>query len=145
MANYATDADLEKVYPLIVDQSGVSSWADVHTEAAALIDRDLDVKWYRQEATARGDDWQGTRFDNANIATGTCTRLGVYKAIELAAGYLTNSPDDNWERIRDYYHGRYLDELDAMLSRGIDYDWDEDSSIEDTERLLRAPRTLVRG
>ena len=143
--NYATDADVEKVSPLVVGESGISAWGDVHIEAASIIDRDLKARWYRGDALLLGYDPAEYPFDRQYLDLDSAVRLGVYKAIELACAYLTHVSEDYWEITRDYYRDRYYEELEAFIAGGVPYDWDHDGSITSDETPGPAVKSLVRA
>ena len=150
MAAFSDDDDLRAECPDLFT-AGVASFDDQHTEAGKLIDRALELAWFRKEAQSRGVDWRDsdTDYDRDNLlsAETQLTRLAVYKVAELAARRLTGyHPDgDKWQTIREYYAKMYEAEFAAVVAFGLDYDWDESAAIDDDERFGQFPAELVRG
>lgn len=145
---YATDADLAK-FRQDINDLGVSAWTNQHAEATRIIDRALEVGWYRSAATERGIDWQQTQYNSALLLSSATQLnvLGVYCALMLAYDYLMTSTDTDgpWHALGEFYATKFQDELKAILSSGLDYDWDSSGSIEASEYAeQRMPRTLVR-
>ena len=146
---YATDADLAKYQHRILallTQVNKTDWADQHTEAKELIDRDLQVRWYQDKALSLGIT---DAFDPARLLVQTeLNRLGVYKALELI--YLFLMQDHGNEAFKDQmkeFKSRYETEFEFVISSGLSYDWDgsgavsqaeKDSSSEFVGRRLRA-------
>lgn len=158
---YATDADLLILRPDILSY-GPTEWADMHAKAAEIITRDLDVNWYRGSATERGVAWKAyplpplnqRTFDYAVYpfdaelllnAESQLKSLGCFKALELIFASLTKGTDDTFASLRDHYAASYKAELPAVCAAGIDYDWNQNGAIDDTDKAqAAAPRRLVR-
>jgi hypothetical protein len=154
---YAEDADLLLIRPDILSL-GEASWDEMHTEAFAVINRAIDVMWYRSAAAERGLSWYASSsalvdlsaypFDPALLlsAATQLKRLGCFKAFELIYAALTKGTEDVFANLRDYYAGQYEAELKAVAASGLDYDWDEGGTLADSEKSEPAqPRRLVRG
>lgn len=144
---YCTDQDLVDVRSNILN-FGVNSWKDQRDEAMAIIDRALEVGWYRREAEHLGVDWRSHTMDRTLFlnADAQLKRLACYKALELAFRYLMKeSPEpDSFERMKDLYKGEYNEELRAVLSAGLDYDWDGSGALAASEKARPARRRLKR-
>jgi len=145
MANYSTDADLQEIRSGI-DQYG-SDWTDYHTEAKAAIDRVLEVQWYRPAAAERGIDWESTLFDADNLDADQLKNLSAYKTLELVYRFLmkdTQEPD-GFKAQMLFFRGEYDRELETLLTLGINYDWDEDGSIDSSETFSPLRRRIRRA
>lgn len=145
MANYSTDADLIVIRPKIA-QMGISDLSPYHTEAKNRIDRILEQRWYRPEATNRGILYEETPFDSDLLRTAQVKYLSCYKALELIyEALMKDSPEpDGFEKKMLYYKGKFDDELQSLLSTGIDYDWDDDDVFAEDERISTVYRRLRR-
>ncbi len=145
---YSVDADLEKIKSNIL-QLGVASWSDQQTEAEAIIDRTLENRWYKIVADDYNINYRETLFDKTLLlnADAQLTRLSCYKTFELAYLYLQKdtADSDGFERQRKVFAGLYEEELENVLSLGLDYDWDGSGDITYGEKLTRTRRTLQRG
>ena len=143
---YCSEDDLVKIRPDIMDL-GVSDWSDQIEEAGSIIDRAIDVGWYRAIAENNYIDWRTTPFDRElllNLDT-QLKRLGSYKTLELAFLFLKKySSEDAFEEERKVFRTMYQDELNEVLTSGFDYDWDEDDEIDVGENVIPQVRRLVR-
>lgn len=144
---YATDADVAAVNSDVFN-AGIEDLTAFHTEATRVIDRILDQNWYRDQCGEYGVDWREDAFD-ADLMLNASTQLkyaAVYKFIALAAERLDNYADEGgkWERLRDHFEQRFQDEIAMVISGGIDYDWDQDGSVEIAEKGYPIPSRLAR-
>lgn len=149
MTAYCTEAELADVQANILDPlvSGEDYSAQL-AEATRQIDRDLDLRWYRQAAAELEIDHRETPFDRDLLlsAATQLKRLGQLKGLQLVCGYLKSAVTDSaWRELEVLYAQQYAEELEQVLAAGLDYDWDENATIADEERATRAmPRRLVR-
>ena len=145
MADYCSESDLVKIRPSILDL-GVTDWSDVITEAGEIIDRAIEVRWYRRIAEENQVNWRTTRFDRDLLksADTQLKRLGCYKTLEGAFMYLMkHRADDAFEKERKMFSELYKEELREVLLSGLDYDWDDDE-LDSDEILVPRVRRLVR-
>ncbi|RLC88909.1 MAG: hypothetical protein DRJ03_01320 [Chloroflexi bacterium] len=145
MANYSTDPDLVKIRPNILEL-GVASWNTQHTEAKAQIDRILESRWYNEVAAEHSINFRSTPFDADKCDAAQLVRVACYKTLELAYLFLMkDSPEpDGYEREMKLFGKMYKEELNLILSLGVNYDWDDSDTIEDDERLLPRYRRTQR-
>jgi hypothetical protein len=135
---YSTDADLLNVRSTIMSL-GVDDWSDFHDTAKTKIDQDLEVKWYRNAAPSAGYDWRFTPFD-ATLLTNAATQLldlSCYKTLFLIYRYLaqdTTMEQDAYGQQRAYWEHEYDLELERVIERGLDYDWDSSAAIDTWEK-----------
>jgi len=145
MANYSTDLNLVEIRPNIM-RLGTDSWSAMHTEAKSIIDRILEVRWYQDEAAEYGVNPAEVPYDADLLSTTQVKRLSCYKALELIYEYLMkDTPEpDGFHRQMLHFRERFETELQTLLSYGIDYDWDDDGTIDESERMKTQRRTLKR-
>lgn len=137
---YSTDEDLKKHQANILTL-GQESWDDYHLESFALINRDLDVSWYRQA----NDAWTTTPFDPDLLLTPSqFTRLSCFKVLELAFAFLSSDSEDKFVKLSNQFNAKYADELEMVMKSGIDYDMDESGVIESGEVKQITSVSLVR-
>lgn len=143
---YSDDDDLIAIRPNIL-QLGISGWDDKHEEAFGIINRTIIARWYKEVVAEHGVDWRVTEFDPDKVETGFLTRLSSYKTLELAYTFLMKDSmePDPFERQSDYFRKRYKEELDSVLSLGINYDWDDDDVISSSEKYQPRIRRLLRA
>jgi hypothetical protein len=145
MANYASDLDLVKIRPNILNL-GVKNWDDQHAEATRQINRVLEKRWYYERAADHGIDPTTTPFDQTKVDGEQVKNLACYKALELVYLYLMKdapSPD-GFEREYKIFRDLYKEELSDLVTIGINYDWDEDDLFTGAERLQPRIRRLQR-
>lgn len=146
MSYYSSHNDLRK-YWAGIDQCGIDDLDDIQAEAYRLVNRDIELGWYRAQCDALDIDYTETRFAASSLEDTTpCKALECFKLLELLAAALTLHPGtaesrDTWQEMRDHYHARYDDELAKVLSLGLQYDWDTTTTDDITPAQ---PRRLTR-
>jgi len=143
---YSTDDDLLTIRPNILD-FGVRDWEEKHVKAFNTINRVLIARWYKEVADEHGiDNWRETPFDPEKVDADQIKELSCYKTLELIYMHLMkDSPQaDGFERQRGVYRDLYNEELRTLLATGLNYDWDDDDVIGDTEKYIVRQRRLVR-
>ena len=128
---------------------GVSDFTTQMEEAEAIVNRALDSKWYRSNAENFGLDWRETPFDTAlmlEVSIEQVKRSCVYKSLQLIYLLLAKeSPEpDGFERNSSTFKKLYAEEITEVLTAGIDYDWDQDDEISDSESKIPEIRRLYR-
>lgn len=146
MAEYCTEDDLVLIRPDVMGL-GVRDWSDQITEAGLVIDRIIEVEWYRPIAEENAIDWRVTPFDRDLLlsADDQLTRLGCYKTLELIFLYLMkHNLEDVYDKERLLFRSMYTEELEDVMKAGLDYDWDESGAITSDESIVPIVRRLVR-
>ncbi len=146
MANYSTDLDLVDIRPNIL-QLGISDWTTKHTEAKRQIDRLVESRWYQSEAAEYGVNPESVPYDSDLLSATQVKRLSCFKTLELIyESLMKDTPEeDGFSRQMKHFHERFNDELQTLLSLGIEYDWDDDGTIEESERLKSQRRVQRRS
>ena len=145
MANYSTDADLIVIRPQILSY-GVTDWTDHHDRAKVIIDRILEQRWYRPEATDRGLLYEDTPYDADLLDADQVKYLSCYKTLELIfAALMKPGPEpDGFERQMLFFRDEFDKELQSILTLGVNYDWDDDGEYAEDERIISIRRRLKR-
>jgi len=145
---YSTDTDLENIRSSIMSL-GVDDWSDFHDLAETAINDDISIKWYRQASLNQGYDWRSTAFD-ATLLLSASTQLldlSCYKTLFLIYRYLaqdTTFERDAYGQQRDYWEAQYDKELQRVLQKGLDYDWDSSGAIDDAEKANERPARRIK-
>ena len=145
MTEYCEEADLIKIRPTILDL-GVGDWSDQIAEAGIIIDRTIEVNWYRRIASENNIDWRVTIFDRDQLinASTQLKRAACYKTLELAFLYLMkHRMNDAFQKEREVFAALYKEEIHEVLLAGLDYDWNDDGLSFD-ETGISQVRRLVR-
>jgi hypothetical protein len=155
MPNYATNADLQKLLPDILDH-GVADFTDQLTLATADVLELIKVDWFREAA----NDYygytagykRGTYFptlDEAYLDTSNLVNLTCYRALaRYIFPMLTKDADfdaqDAYAIKMDRYQAYFEDEWKVVQRMPL-YDFDKDSAFEDVERHDQRGRRVVRA
>ena len=145
MANYSSDQDLLKIRPGILQYG--DDWEDQHNEAKTIIDRELEARWWRENAANWGIDPTETQFDSDLVDTTYLVRLSCYKVLELiyTTLMLDTAQPDGFKDQRAIFADLYKEELARILATGLGYDWDSSGAVEPDERLQPRYRRLRRA
>lgn len=135
---FSTDADLVDLVPDIL-QLGITAFTDEHAKAQADIERELRIKWWPRKGIAG-------EMDDSKLTDSQFTRCASYLVLwRYALPQLTNWVDgDRFTSMIDFYKSRYGEELQDILSDGVEYDADGDSVIQDDEKNAFSPNRLTR-
>ena len=144
---YCISADLAEYRPNI-HNLGVLDWTATIAKAEAQINRAIEKQWYRPECVAKNLDYRSTPFDPVLFLT-AATQLkeaSIYLSLKLAYMYLMkdSAEADAFERQMKLFDDLYKEELQEVLSSGLDYDWDDDGEIAASEKLAPKVRRLRR-
>jgi hypothetical protein len=146
-APYCTEQDLLEERPQIMNY-GVATWDDKIVRACEILDRDLDVNWYRGAAENLGVDWRQYPFDPTLLFnSSTVQQLAVFKTLELCYRHLAKDapPDqDAFTPQSRNYRKLYSEELKDACAAGLDYDWDGSGGLTYEETGHVAQRRLTR-
>lgn len=145
MTEYCEESDLISIRPSILSL-GVDDWSTQIEEAGNILDRAIEVGWYRRIAEENGLDWRTVRFDRDLLKSSDTQlkRVACYKTLELCFMFLMkHMVDDAFEKERKMFSTLYKDELQEVLLAGLDYDWDDDD-LDSDEILVPRVRRLIR-
>lgn len=151
---YCEDADLVKIRPNILGL-GVKGWTEQRQEAFTLMNRRFIKDWYKGQVIAHNTDipdwqasetWREQPFEPDNVDEDQVKRAAVYKALELAYLHLMKDTveRDGYSRQHELFRGLYNDEMNELMAIGLNYDWDEDGTIQDDEKYYPTQRRLKR-
>ena len=135
---FSTDSDLTALLPDILSL-GISSFTDEHARAQADIEREIRNKW-----------WSKTGFsgelDTTLLTDSQWTRAASYLVLwRYALPQLTNWVDgDRFQNMISFYRARYEEEMDEVFRDGIEYDVDEDGTVQNDEKQPRYSGRLFR-
>lgn len=158
MDTFTTNDDLKTLRPSILDM-GIDDFAEAHSEAFRIIDRELRL-WHLQSAITRMTDSGSTTnsleeaartafpYDNDYFLEWEAEIKPAAIRLALSFAYLALSKDlpmeeDGLAYQANYFRGDYDKEWALAVRSGFSYDWDASGTIESTEVQI-SYRSLVR-
>lgn len=127
---FSVDADLTAIQPDILTL-GITSFAGEHAKAEADIKREIRNRWWIR--TGRGDE-----MDPLLLVDAQWNRANSYLVLwKYALPQLSNwVGDDRFLNMINFYRDLYNQEFEAVLNDGVQYDFDQDGTIQDSEQDL---------
>lgn len=136
---FATISDVKEFEPNI-DEYGIQTFTEQLSKAQADVERYLRVHWWPSQQVGRFDiSIIGTNAEmNAELLTESqLTRATVYCALGYYIFPLLSKfePDlDVFQMKMDYYKKMYAEEIQMVISDGVEYDIDSSGDITDAEK-----------
>lgn len=139
---YSTDDDLYQYdTALQARNSQGGGWYRARQVAEEKLLHDLELGWYRHAAAGCGVDWRATPMDPNRLEGGQLKYLSILGT--LAHIYQSDAkPGDVLEERAKMHRASYAHELKALMTAGVDYDWNGVSGIETHEKAVPAHRFL---
>ena len=125
---FSSDSDLTAIIPDILS-FGISSFSAEHALAQAEIERELRAKWYPKLQLSVEMD--------ANLLTASqWTKTSAYLVLwKHALPKLTNWVDgDRFQNMITFYKTRYEEELASVIRDGVEYDFNDDNTVSESEK-----------
>lgn len=117
-----------------------------HDEAKDDIDKIIEVKWFKPRVRERfGKDIElldGNLDFDASLMLNSSTQLKKASAFRVLGHYVcpklskATRNADSWERRADEFSKKFDEEIERVLSVGIDYDWDRSGQVDDDENRI---------
>jgi hypothetical protein len=135
---FSTDSDLTAIIPDIL-QLGISSFSGEHAKAEADIKREIRRRWWPRTG------YSG-EMDDTLLTDSQWTRANAYLVLwKYALPQLTNWVDgDRYREMLNFYRDMYAQELEAVFGDGVEYDYNEDGTIETSEKDIVITGRLTR-
>lgn len=136
---FATDSDLVRLVPDIYEH-GVQDWSDELLRAEQDILRKIRTEWYNKRYSKY--NWEKTRLYEAQW-----TQACLYRAL---ANYILprltqwRTDGDAFREQMEFYQARFAEEMNDQFATGIQYDYDGNDVIEETEHYTAAQTRLWR-
>jgi hypothetical protein len=136
----STDADLLKYQPDILTY-GIDEFTDEHTKAREDILRKLRNEWWGRAKTYNqfNGNSKYAELDADKLTESQFTRCAVYRVLaEYALPQLTKwnsvGDEDKFQVMMNHYHKKFEQEFADILMDGVEYDYDDDGTVQDDER-----------
>jgi hypothetical protein len=135
---FSSDADLMDIIPDILS-FGIDSFSTDHAKAQADIERKIRADWWDK----RGFSGE---LKAQYLTDSQWTRANAYLVLwKYALPQLTNWVDnDRFLGMIDFYKSRFAEELEAVFKDGVEYDDDNNGTIDDDEKTPINDGRLVR-
>lgn len=135
---FSSDADLMDIIPDILS-FGIDSFSTDHAKAQADIERKIRADWWDK----RGFSGE---LKPQYLTDSQWTRANVYLVLwKYALPQLTNWVDnDRFLGMIDFYKSRFAEEIEAVFKDGVEYDDDNNGTIDDDEKTPINDGRLVR-
>ena len=148
----STDADLIKYQPDILT-FGIDEFTDEHAKARNDILRRLRDEWWVRSRNVTNFDISRSlpslEMIDARLTESQFERCAVYRVLsEYALPMLTKwnneGSEDRFQVMMMHYRKKYDEEFNSILRDGVDYDFDNDGVVEDTEKQPFHTRRIIR-
>ena len=135
---FSTDSDLTAIIPDILSL-GISSFSGEHAKAEADIKREIRSRWWPRTG------YSG-ELDDTLLTDTQWTRANAYLVIwKYAMPQLTNwVQGDRFREMQAFYRDLYNQELEAVFSDGVEYDYNDDGTVSESEKEIRVTGRLAR-
>jgi uncharacterized Rmd1/YagE family protein len=148
----STDADLIKYQPDILT-FGIDEFTDEHAKARDDILRRLRDEWWVRSRNVTNYDISRSlpslEMDDARLTESQFERCAVYRVLsEYALPQLTKwnneGSEDRFQVMMMHYRKKYNEEFNSILRDGVLYDFDNDGTVEATEKQPFHTRRIIR-
>lgn len=148
----STDADLIKYQPDILT-FGIDEFTDEHAKARDDILRRLRDEWWVRSRNVTNYDISRSlpslEMDDARLTESQFERCAVYRVLsEYALPQLTKwnneGSEDRFQVMMMHYRKKYNEEFNSILRDGVLYDFDNDGTVEQTEKQPFHTRRIIR-
>lgn len=135
---FSTDSDLTAIIPDILT-FGISSFSAEHALAQAEIERELRYKWYPKLQLDK-------EMDATLLTASQWTKASAYLVLwKHALPKLTNWVDgDRFQNMITFYKTRYEEEFASVIHDGVEYDFNDDNTVSESEKAPVFHGRLVR-
>jgi hypothetical protein len=145
---FATNSDLVKYYPTAMDH-GIADWTSELALAQSDVETLVKTRWFNQEfGGTRGRSQVGyPSFDATRLTDSQWTRATVYRALAvyILSKLSTFRPEgDSFREQLNFFQNRFEEEMTLQLGAGVEYDLDNDGTVDNGEKFAVAQDRLYR-
>lgn len=139
---FSSDSDLQVIVPDILDL-GINTFADEHAKAQADVEREVRRRWWPRTGY-KGEMKSSLLTESQWTRTTAYLVLWKYALPQLTKWVAAGGGNDRFREMISFYRDLYSQEFEAVLSDGVEYDFDEDGTIQDDEKDLTFTGRLTR-
>lgn len=135
---FSTDSDLTAIQPDILSL-GITDFSAEHAKAEADIKREIRSRWWPRTG------YKG-EMDDTLLTDSQWTRANAYLVLwKYALPQLTNWVDgDRFREMISFYRDLHSQEMESVFNDGVEYDFNEDGTIQNSEKDLTFEGRLTR-
>lgn len=125
---FATNTDLQEYAPEVFQQ-GVDDWTDELAKAQTDVTNMIQFKWWNKFYSRK-------EFDSSKLVEAQWTRTTVYQAMYayILPKLSTFRPEgDPFREQLKFYKERHQEEWELQFGIGIQYDFENDGTIDDSD------------
>lgn len=148
----STDQDIQEYMPDLYDY-GIQDFSADHAKTRQDIFRRLRVEWWPKhrpwttDITIVGSAWTQPEMDETLLTESQFTRAAVFHVLAyyILPKLMKFDPEgDRFENMQKHYKARFEEEFDLVLRDGVEYDANDDGTIETGEKQATHFMRLVR-
>lgn len=124
---FADNNDLLELIPSIFDHN-VEDWSKELVRAESDINRKIQSEWYNKRYSG---SWDATKLTETQWTLATMYRALSYYILPQLSQWRIDG--DSFREQIDFYQGRFAEEIADQFEIGIEYDYDGDGSVDDSE------------
>ena len=135
---FSTDSDLTAIQPDILTL-GISDFSAEHAKAEADIKREIRRRYWSRTGF-------GGEMDDTLLTDAQWTRANAYLVFwKYALPQLSNwVGDDRFLQMIQFYKDLYHQEMEDVFADGVEYDYNNDGTVDEGEKDLRITGRLNR-
>lgn len=146
---FAVNGDLLKYVPSIFDH-GVQDFTDELNMAESDVKRKIETDWFNKHYSSGYDvvgRRQGLVFDSSLLTESQWNRSTVYYALYafILPQLATWRPDGDAFVVQiEHYRNRFAEEFTAEMDKGVEYDFNDDGTVDASEKIRSTRDRLYR-
>jgi hypothetical protein len=146
---FATNDDLVKYYPTAMDH-GVADWSAELAMAQGDVETIVKTRWFNQEfgqSRSRTNTVVQPVFDATRLTSSQWTRAACYRALAvyILSKLSTFRPEgDSFREQLAFFQNRFDEEMNLQFGSGVEYDQNDDGTVETGEKFAVAQDRLYR-
>lgn len=147
MSNYATNDDLMELVGTEIFDHGVEDFADELAKATSDVKRYIEVNWFNQSQRSSYSHIYksvGATFDDSLLTASQWKHSTIYLAMYryILPRLSPFRGEDAFTNKISFYKERYFEEIKEEMAKGVEYDSNNDDTIQESE-INRYNKTRV--
>ena len=139
MSNYATNEDILDLVGGEIFDHGVEDFTDELGKATADVKRYIEVNWFnqsRRQGYTRPHAAIGNEFDGDLLTAGQWKHSTIYLAMYryILPRLSPFRENDSFTNKITFYRERYHEEIKEEMAKGVEYDANDDGTIQSSEK-----------